>query len=157
MGWSNGGYLVNCLITRSDRYAAASSGAGVFDTVMQWEIEDTPGHVQNFSQGLPWENPAGMHRSSPLYGSDQVSTPTIVHVGENDPRVPKEHAIALHRVLHHYLGVDTHLQIYPGEGHGLTTWTHREAKLAWDLAWMEHFVLGKDASGWSPASAVRPR
>ncbi|MHC4609264.1 MAG: prolyl oligopeptidase family serine peptidase, partial [Planctomycetota bacterium] len=31
MGWSNGGYLTNCLITKTDRFKAASSGAGVVD------------------------------------------------------------------------------------------------------------------------------
>ena len=151
MGWSNGGYLVNCLITRTDRFRAASSGAGVFDTVMQWEIEDTPGHVQNFSGGLPWEVPRAMHRSSPLYRAGAIRTPTVIHVGEKDPRVPPEHARALHRVLHRYLDVPVHLQVYPGAGHGLSTWTHREAKMAWDLAWLEFFVLGRGAGAPAPA------
>ncbi len=43
MGWSNGGFLTNCLITVTDRFKAASSGAGVIDQVLQWGIEDTPG------------------------------------------------------------------------------------------------------------------
>ena len=29
MGWSNGGYLTNCIITKDQRFKAASSGAGV--------------------------------------------------------------------------------------------------------------------------------
>ncbi len=36
MGWSNGGYLTNCLITTTTRFKAASSGAGVIDAAMQW-------------------------------------------------------------------------------------------------------------------------
>ncbi len=55
MGWSNGGYLTNCLITSTDRFKAASSGAGVFDMTIQWGEEDTPGHVINYMQGLPLE------------------------------------------------------------------------------------------------------
>ena len=39
MGWSNGGFLTNCLITTTDRFKAASSGAGVIDQVLQWGIE----------------------------------------------------------------------------------------------------------------------
>ncbi len=35
MGWSNGGFLTNCLITTTDRFKAASSGAGVIDQVLQ--------------------------------------------------------------------------------------------------------------------------
>ncbi|MHC4414949.1 MAG: S9 family peptidase [Planctomycetota bacterium] len=146
MGWSNGGYLTNCLITRDHRFKAASSGAGVIDTVMQWGIEDTPGHVINYSRGLPWEEAAKMHETSPLYDVHLVETPTLIHVGEKDARVPLQHSRALHRALHHYLGVPCELVIYPGAGHGLTKLTHRKAKLAWDVAWFDTHVLGKSAS-----------
>jgi dipeptidyl aminopeptidase/acylaminoacyl peptidase len=145
MGWSNGGYLTNCLITATPRFKAASSGAGVFDTVMQWSTEDTPGHVINFSQGLPWEEAgAAMHRSSPLYDIEQCQTPTLIHVGENDPRVPPEHSRGLYRSLRHYLDVPTELVVYPGAGHGLTKYSHRKAKLDWDHRWFDHYVLGKE-------------
>lgn len=145
-GWSNGGYLTNCLISATDRFKAASSGAGVFDTVMQWSIEDTPGHVVNYNSGLPWERAEQMHRSSPLYKANEIVTPTLIHVGENDPRTPVEHSIALHRSLHHYVGTPTELVIYPDEGHGLTKMSHRRAKLEWDMKWFEHHVLGRSAS-----------
>ncbi|MEM7227587.1 MAG: S9 family peptidase [Planctomycetota bacterium] len=144
-GWSNGGYLTNCLISVTDRFKAASSGAGVFDTVMQWSIEDTPGHVINYNGGLPWERAEQMHASSPLYNADKIVTPTLIHVGENDPRVPVEHSISLHRSLHHYVGTPTELLIYPKTGHGLTKYSHRRAKLEWDMAWFNEYVLGKSA------------
>ncbi|MBU1071615.1 prolyl oligopeptidase family serine peptidase [bacterium] len=39
MGWSNGGYLTNCMIVaRPDLFKAASSGAGVLDMVIQWGV-----------------------------------------------------------------------------------------------------------------------
>jgi dipeptidyl aminopeptidase/acylaminoacyl peptidase len=145
MGWSNGGYLTNCLITTTDRFKAASSGAGVFDMVMQWSIEDTPGHVINYMQGLPWSAPDEHRESSPLYKVDRVVTPTIIHMGEKDSRVPVQHGISLHRALHHYLKVPSELVVYPGAGHGLTKYTHRNAKLAWDVAWFDEYVLGKSA------------
>ncbi len=143
-GWSNGGYLVNCLITRSDRWKAASSGAGVFDTVMQWSIEDTPGHVMNYSEGLPWTNAAGMHRSSPIYRAGAIRTPTVIHVGANDPRVPIQHSVSLHRALYDYLGVPVELVVYPATGHSLRLKSHRRAKLEWDLAWFDHWISGSD-------------
>ena len=145
-GWSNGGYLTNCLIVATDRFKAASSGAGVFDTVMQWSIEDTPGHVVNYSGGLPWESAAKMHASSPLYNVNRVVTPTLIHVGENDARVPAQHSRALHRALRHYLEIPTELLVYPGEGHGLTKLSHRKAKLKWDHAWFDYYVLRKSAA-----------
>jgi len=143
MGWSNGGFLTNCVVTHDARFKAGSSGAGVFDQVMQWEIEDTPGHVINYMQGLPWENPGEMHRASPLYQVDKVKAAMLIHVGGNDPRVPPQQSKAFHRALHRYLDVPTELIVYPGAGHGLTKYDQRKAKLTWDHRWFDHYVLGK--------------
>ncbi len=143
MGWSNGGYLTNCIITKTDRFKAAISGAGVVDTAMQWMIEDTPGHVVNFSQGLPWAKAEAMRKSSPLYDLHKVKTPTLIHVGANDARVPVQHSRALFRGLDQYLDVPVELIEYPGEPHGLGKKVSRKAKLEWDMAWLDHWVLGK--------------
>ena len=146
MGWSNGGFLTNCMIVaRPDLYAAASSGAGVLDMVIQWGTEDTPGHVINFIEGLPWEKPEAYRKASPLYGLDRVRTPTLIHVGGSDPRVPPAHSRALFRALHHYLDVPVQLVVYPGEPHGLTTWANRLAKMQWDLAWFAKYLRGEPA------------
>jgi dipeptidyl aminopeptidase/acylaminoacyl peptidase len=145
MGWSNGGYLTNCVITAApDRFKAASSGAGVLDMVIQWGTEDTPGHVINYMNGLPWEQPDQYRRSSPLYELHKVRTPTIIHVGDSDPRVPPAHSKALYRAMRHYLDVPSELVIYPGEGHGLSTHENRLAKMKWDLAWFERYLLEQD-------------
>lgn len=143
MGWSNGGYLTNCLITHTDRFKAASSGAGVFDMALQWLAEDTPGHVINYMQGFPWNQTEAMKRASALYAIDKVKTPTLIHVGEKDERCPPEHSRGLYRALHQYLHVPCELVVYPGEPHGLTKYTHRKAKMEWDLAWLDHYVLEK--------------
>lgn len=144
MGWSNGGYLTNCVITKAPgRFKAASSGAGVLDMVIQWATEDTPGHVINFAKGLPWTSREHYIASSPLYELHKVTTPTLIHVGGRDARVPPAHSRALYRALHHYLGVPCELLVYPGEPHGLTTARNRMAKVAWDLAWFERYILGK--------------
>ena len=140
MGWSNGGYLTNCLITKTDRFKAASSGAGVLDMVIQWGTEDTPGHVINYMQGMPWSDPDEYRSGSPIYNLDKVKTPTLIHVGENDPRVPAAHSRTLYRALRHYVKVPTELVVYPGEGHGLTTYKNRKAKMEWDLAWFERYL-----------------
>ncbi len=143
MGWSNGGFLTNCLIARTGRFKAASSGAGVLDMVIQWGTEDTPGHVINYMEGLPWATPDAYRKGSPLYEFGKVTTPTLIHVGGGDARVPAAHSKALYRALRHYLHVPTELIVYPGEGHGLTTYENRKAKMEWDLAWFDRYILGK--------------
>ncbi len=145
MGWSNGGYLTNALITTTQRFKAASSGAGVLDMFMQWGLEDTPGHVINYTRGLPWETTEAYIKSSPAYKLGNVTTPTIVHVGAKDHRVPAAHSYSLFRALNDYTDVPTALLVYPGAGHGLTISDHRKGKLEWDIAWMDRYVLGEDA------------
>jgi len=142
-GWSNGGYVTNCIIAQNDRFKAASTGAGVLDMALQWGIEDTPGHVINYMEGLPWEKPDVYLKSSPLWTLHQAKTPTLIHVGENDPRVPAAHSRALFRALDFYLDVPSELVVYPGQGHGLRKYTFRKAKLEWDIAWFDHYVLGE--------------
>ncbi len=141
MGWSNGGFLTNCVITAAPQmFKAASSGAGVLDQVIQWGTEDTPGHVINYMQGLPWEKPDAYRDGSPIFSLGDVQTPTLIHQGGDDPRVPPAHARGLYRALRHYLDVPCELVIYPGEGHSPTTYDHRLAKMKWDLAWFGKYL-----------------
>ena len=154
MGWSNGGFLTNALLsetvtvpadegTKEVGFAAASSGAGVVDQVIQWGTEDTPGHVVNYMSGkLPWEFPAEYVESSPLYELNKTETPTLIHVGAADARVPPEHSKTLYRSLFNYLDVPAELIVYPGEPHGLQRREHRAAKMAWDHAWFEKYLKG---------------
>lgn len=144
-GWSNGGYLTNCLVARTDRFKAASSGAGIAEVAMEWGINDEPAFAVAFVRGLPWEKPAEYRRASPLYDFGKVRTPTLFHVGGGDERCPPEHSRMLYRALREYLKVPTELLVYPDEPHGLGRYQSRKAKMAWDAAWFDRYVLGKDA------------
>lgn len=146
MGWSNGGYLTNCLITLKDppfKFKAASSGAGILDTVAEWGFNDEPAYPRVFKKGLPWETPDVYRKTSPTYGLGNVTTPTLIHVGGADERCPPGHSRMLHRALKEYVKVPTELIVYPGEPHGLTRYANRKAKMEWDIAWFDKYVLGK--------------
>ena len=110
MGWSNGGYLTNCLITLKDppiKFKAAQSGAGIVDTVAEWGFNDEPAYPRVFKKGLPWETPDIYRKTSPTYGLGNVKTPTLIHVGGNDERCPPGHSRMLYRALKEYLNVPT--------------------------------------------------
>ncbi len=146
MGWSNGGYLTNCLITLKDppvKIAAASSGAGILDTVAEWGFNDEPAYPIVFKKGLPWQTPDIYRKTSPTYGIGNIKTPTLIHVGGGDDRCPPGHSKMLHRALSEYMKVPTELVVYPGEPHGLTKLSNRTAKMEWDLAWFEKYMKGK--------------
>jgi dipeptidyl aminopeptidase/acylaminoacyl peptidase len=143
MGWSNGGYLTNCLITLKDppvKIRAASSGAGIVDTISEWGFNDEPAYPKVFKQGLPWETPEVYRKTSPTFGLGYVKTPTLIHVGGGDDRCPPGHSRMLHRALKEYVKVPTELVVYPGEPHGLTKLSNRVAKMEWDLAWFEKYL-----------------
>jgi dipeptidyl aminopeptidase/acylaminoacyl peptidase len=146
MGWSNGGYLTNCLITLKDapvKIAAASSGAGIVDTIAEWGFNDEPAYPMVFKKGLPWETPEVYRKTSPTYSLGYVKTPTLIHVGGGDDRCPPGHSKMLHRALSEYVKVPTELIVYPGEPHGLTKLSNRTAKMEWDLAWFEKYMKVK--------------
>ncbi len=146
MGWSNGGYLTNCLITRKDlpfKLKAASSGAGILDTTMEWGINDEPAYPKVLKKGMPWEVPDIYKKTSPTYGLGNVTTPTLIHVGGKDVRCPPEQSRMLYRALKEFVNVPTELVVYPNEPHGLTKYSNRVAKMEWDLAWFEKYLKGK--------------
>jgi dipeptidyl aminopeptidase/acylaminoacyl peptidase len=146
MGWSNGGYLTNCLITLENspvKFKAASSGAGILDTVAEWGFNDEPAYPVVFKKGPPWKTPDVYRKTSPTYGLGNVATPTLIHVGGNDERCPPGHSRMLYRALREYQKIPTELVVYPGEPHGLTKLSHRKAKMEWDIAWFDKYLLGK--------------
>ena len=65
--------------------------------------------------------------------------------------MPAAHSRTLYRALKFYRNVPSELVIYPGAGHGLNTYPHRKAKLEWDLAWYERYIMGK-----SPEPPAKP-
>jgi dipeptidyl aminopeptidase/acylaminoacyl peptidase len=143
MGWSNGGYLTNCLITLKDppvKIRAASSGGCIVDTVAEWGFNDEPAYPLVFKKGLPWQQPDIYRKTSPTYGLGNVTTPTLIHVGGSDDRCPPGHSRMLYRALKEYQKVPTELLVYPGEPHGLTKLSNRVAKMEWDLAWFEKYL-----------------
>lgn len=142
MGWSNGGYLTNCLITHTTRFKAASSGASILDTTMEWGINDEPAYPTVFKKGTPWETPEIYRKTSPTYQLNKIRTPTLIHVGAKDERCPPGHSRMLYRALKEYVKVPTELILYPNEPHGLSKYTHRKAKMAWDLAWFKRYLRG---------------
>ena len=142
-GWSNGGYLTNCVIARTQRFKAASSGAGIADIVLEWGTNDEPAYPLAFMQGYPWTKADAYRKASPIYSFGDVKTPTIFHVGAKDERCPPGNSRMLYRALKEYLKVPTELVVYPGEPHGLGSMKSRRAKMEWDLAWFGRYIMAE--------------
>jgi len=111
--------------------------------VMEFGSNDEPAYTIVFKQGFPWNSAAKYQKASSTYKLQDIRTPTLIHVGGNDERCPPGHSRMLYRVLKEYTNVPTELLVYPGEGHGLTKYRNRRAKLEWDLAWFDRYLRGQ--------------
>ena len=139
-GWSYGGILTNYVITKSDRFKGAITGAsmalyranyGHDHYQYEWEME----------VGLPWENAEGWERMSPFNDVANIVTPTLVMGGEHDWNVPIQNSEQLYQALRR-LGVETQLVVYPGEHHGFSKPAFQLDRLERYLAWYEQYVKG---------------
>lgn len=116
-GWSYGGMMTNHVITKTDRFKAAITGASATLYAANY------GHDQyqrwwEAELGLPWlaENREKWERISPFYRLDQVKTPTLIVGGEKDWNVPIQNSEQLYIALKNQ-GVPTQLVVYPDQGH----------------------------------------
>jgi dipeptidyl aminopeptidase/acylaminoacyl peptidase len=142
MGWSAGGHMTNKIITFTDRFKAASSGAGAANWISMYAQSDHREFRTPWFGGTPWQANAPIDlywNHSPLKDVSKVKTPTIFLVGEQDPRVPMPQSVEMFRALKSN-GVPTHLYVAPREGHGWTELRHRLFKLQIEMEWFEKHV-----------------
>ncbi|MFC1661111.1 S9 family peptidase, partial [Gemmatimonadota bacterium] len=139
-GYSYGGYMTNWIITETDRFAAAVSGASISNWVSDYGTADIPRTKESEFFGPPWEEESLelLLRSSPIVHAKGVSTPTLFVHGEADLRVPIEEAEQMYLALKKQ-GVPAKFVRYPESYHGgWTPWrlVHRYwVSLGW---WGEH-------------------
>ena len=144
MGWSGGGHMTNKIITHTDRFKAAASGAGAVNWISMYGTSDVRIYRTPWFGGTPWQEDAPIDLywgHSPLKDIYKVTTPTIVLVGENDVRVPPEQSVELYRALKSN-GVDTHLYIAPRAPHGWRELRHQLFKVNVEIDWFERHVRG---------------
>lgn len=117
MGWSYGGYMTSFAVTRTDRFKAASMGAGLPNLISMVTTTDIPDFIVAHMGGEFWENYKNFESHSAIYRIGNVTTPTQVIHGAEDLRVPfaqgQEFYVALKR-----LGVPTEMVVYPRTPHG---------------------------------------
>ena len=142
MGWSAGGHMTNKIITHTDRFKAASSGAGASNWVSMYGQSDVRIYRTPWFGTTPWEEGANIDQywqDSPLREVWKVKTPTLFLVGENDARVPMPQSVEMYRGVRHN-GIPTHLYVAPRQGHGWSELRHRLYKANIELDWFETWV-----------------
>ena len=142
MGWSGGGHMTNKLITFTDRFKAAASGAGAAQWMSMYAQSDIRSYRTPWFGGTPWQKNAPIDaywNNSPLKDVANVKTPTLFFVGERDPRVPMPQSIEMYRALKSN-GIPTHLYVAPREPHGWGELRHQLSKLNAEIEWFEKYA-----------------
>jgi dipeptidyl aminopeptidase/acylaminoacyl peptidase len=142
MGWSGGGHMTNKIITFTDRFKAAASGAGAANWTSMYAQSDVRTYRTPWFGGTPWQANAPIEvywEHSPLKYVANVKTPTIFLVGDEDIRVPPPQSVEMFRALRS-LGVPTHLYRAPREPHVWQELRHELFKVNVELAWFEQWV-----------------
>lgn len=139
MGWSYGGYMTSFLVTRTDRFQAASMGAGLPNLISMVSTTDIPDYLVAHMGNEFWDDYETYERHSAMYRIANVTIPTQVIHGENDLRVPFTQGQEFYTALRRR-GIPTEMVVYPRTPHG-----PREPKLLMDVSqrimkWFERFL-----------------
>lgn len=140
-GWSYGGILTNYVITKTNRFAGAITGASEVNYIANYG-HDHYQHEWEQELGLPWENKAGWERISPWENVEKITTPTLVMGGKEDWNVPILNSEQLYQALKRR-GVETQLVVYPDESHGISRPSFRKDRWQRYLDWYGRTVQGR--------------
>jgi dipeptidyl aminopeptidase/acylaminoacyl peptidase len=118
-GFSNGGGVVNYLVTRTNRFKCAVSVAGVYPDWLLPTFLHTDATIPTFEGGTsPWDDPAAYVKLSAVFHVKAVTTPMLLAAGDNDGDFLLG-MIELYNSLRS-LGKDVTFLRYPGMGHGFS-------------------------------------
>ncbi len=116
-GGSGGGILTAWIVGKTDRFAAAASVKPVINWMTMALSADIAQFVRrHWIRADPWTDPDAFLDLSPIMLIENVVTPTMVMVGEEDWRTPTWEAEQFYTALK-LNGVDTALVRVPGSPH----------------------------------------
>ena len=142
LGWSAGGHWSNWILTHTNRFKAISTGAGTSNWISMYAESDVQRNRQFYlGNKLPYDDFDAYWNQSPLKYIKNAKTPTMIHVVEGDPRVPRPQSEELFMALKR-LGVPTEMYVYPGNTHGIPDPRNQLLKSVAEMAWMDYWVRG---------------
>lgn len=155
-GQSWGGYQVAHLITRTNMYAAAWTGAPVVNMTsayggIRWQSgmsrQFQYEHTQSRIGKTLWEAPELYIENSPLFHLDQVNTPVVIMANDNDGAVPWYQGIEMFTALRR-LKKPVWMLNYNGDEHNLILRQNRKDIQIREQQFFDHFLKGAPAPNW---------
>lgn len=141
MGWSQGGYISTFAAMHTTMLKAASAGAALSDWRIYFGGSDERQSI--LLSGDPHTNTKAFDKAAPIRAINKAKTPILFQHGEKDPRVPLISAMEMFRAMK-ARGVETHLIVFPGQGHGFLKPRESYAVMTQNYRWFVHHLLGED-------------
>jgi len=117
MGWSYGGYMTNWVVTQTNRFKCAATGAGLSNLISMWGTNDIPTTLDDYFEGTWYEQPERYIKMSPLAHIGNAKTPMLILHGEADIRVPTTQGREMYTALKR-MGTPVEMVTYPRTPHG---------------------------------------
>jgi dipeptidyl aminopeptidase/acylaminoacyl peptidase len=142
-GGSGGGVLTAELIGNDQRFAAAAVGKPVINWTSFFLHADLAPVMNYWFETPVWDDPEEYWRRSPLADVDNVTTPTLVFVGDQDQRTPVSESEQYFQALQ-LLGVESRFVRIQGAPHGIAgaSPVRLLQKVGHILAWFEEHDPG---------------
>ncbi len=133
-GWSYGGFMTMFAVTQTHRFRAAVAGAGISDWLSYYGENSIDQWMVPFFGATVYDDPKVYEKSSAITYIKNVTTPTLVIVGDRDGECPAPQSFEFWHALRAQ-GVKTQLVVYPNEGHGFRNPEHIADRSRREIAW----------------------
>ena len=139
LGASYGGYMINWINGKTDRFKALVCHDGNLDETMAYYDTEELWFPEWEHRGVPWENPEGYARHSPMSLVKNWKTPTLVVHGGRDYRVVDTQGMATFTALQRR-GVPSRFLYFPEENHWVLKPAHSKRWHDEVLAWIDRYT-----------------
>ncbi|RKS03053.1 dipeptidyl aminopeptidase/acylaminoacyl peptidase [Flavobacterium sp. 102] len=157
IGHSFGGYEVDFIVTQTDLFTAAVSGAGVSDVTRRYfDLSKNSIHMHEMWRyetqqirmgGSFYEIKNDYLNNSPLLHTDTIKTPLLLWSGKNDIIIPFEQSVAFYLALRR-LKMPTILLGYPNEDHTLSKKDNQKDLTQRILKWFDYYLKDQKDIAW---------
>ena len=138
-GWSYGGFMTMFAVTQTHRFRAAVAGAGISDWLSYYGENSIDQWMLPFFGASVYDDPAVYAKSSAINFIKNVTTPTLVIVGDRDGECPAPQSFEFWHALRAQ-GVKTQLVVYPNEGHGFRNPAHIQDRAEREAKWFAQYM-----------------
>ncbi|MBY0487801.1 MAG: prolyl oligopeptidase family serine peptidase, partial [Flavobacteriaceae bacterium] len=147
-GHSFGGYETNYIITQTNKFAAAVSGASVTD-MTSWYFSNSKSlyiaeswrsEAQQWRMGKTFfEDKQVYLNNSPILFADKVNTPLLTWAGKKETNLPYEQSILFYNALRR-AGKKNVLLLYPNDNHSIVI-KQNQIDLSHRISdWFDHYL-----------------